>query len=227
MHIDPAAVAATLGSPTQSFPAFVDPTVAQTPILNTQREESVMSPTTSQHSPWGTMHSSVNGGKEAMDASRSPSAKSAPLLSPVMETRTPLQNVARKMLPKGPPAIVNGNLATNGTQSNGIPPARKPEPVPPTPLTMPITNSWAYTAALNAPTSSSKMLPPQQRNTQPMSAISATNPGANQWQTTESKKKTARKRAKSGPSRSNNNGGLPSNPRGQPLPAKPEDRKGG
>jgi hypothetical protein len=217
--------AASYGSPKQSFPAYVEqPFVPMSPLA-TQEEESVMSPTRSNQSPWQTFsphgaNTPSSGSKEAKDASKSPGSKSLPLLSPLIETRTPSPSVARK-IENWHPLIVNDNMA-NGESINEKP-VRAPEPVPPTPLLR--TNSASNVTATSSSLRQQQQSPQQQRNPLQLGANSANN----QWQTNDGKKKTNRKRARSGPVKAQQQDGIGSNNNrgGQPLPAKPEDRKGG
>lgn len=198
----------------QSFPAFVDASYTSIPPLNGVDEQNVMSPTKMQQSPYQSFHgtpSTPSSVKDGQESSKSPPTKSTPVLSPVMENRTPASSVGNR------PPIINGNI-TNGSLVNGrsfneVLAKRVPEPIPPTPLSM-------ATVGINQ---GAKALP-NQRIVPSVSNTTSTN--SNPWQTTEPKKKQpARKRAKSGPVRSND--ASASNRGGQPLPAKPEDRKGG
>jgi hypothetical protein len=220
MPSDSNGAATSYGSPIQSFPAYVEqPFVPMSPLA-TQEEESVMSPTRSNQSPWQTFSpqgasTPASSSKEAKDASKSPSVKSLPLLSPVMETRTPSPSAARK-LENWHPLIVNGNMANGDSINEKL--SRPPEPVPPTPLLR--TNSASNVTASSSPARPLQQL--QQRNPQQSGSNNS-----NQWQTTDSKKKTNRKRARSGPVKAQQDGAVSNNKGGQPLPAKPEDRKGG
>jgi hypothetical protein len=141
----------------------------------------------------------------------SKSPQSAPLLSPVMETRTPSPNKSRTGENRGP-MVVNGNIIGGLPSFEGL-------PVPPTP---------AYMDGLRNNIGGNTSLPSRPS---PLQQQSSNN--GSQWQTTEGKKRSNRRRSKSGPVRSNNNNNNNNNnsnevsTRGQPMPLRPEDRKGG
>jgi hypothetical protein len=224
MHMDSSGAVTSYSTPTQPFPALVDHYGQMPP----PEEEQVMSPTSMQQSPWQSFaqfgaNPSAATIKEAKDASKSPSSKSAPLLSPVIETRTPSPNVPRKVENRRP-LIINGNLA-NGTSINEALATRIPEPVPPTPLSTvtSVNDVTSTTPKAAVASSSSKSSASQQRNPQPSASTTPTT--AKEWQTTEGRKRPNRKRARSGPVRANETG--TTNKSGQPVPIKQEDRKGG
>jgi hypothetical protein len=231
--VDPAYIAASFGSPMQAFPAYVDPAVQSSPLLP-QEEESVTSPRTVHQSPWQTItplatakstsasppaetHKDVNG----KDALKSPGTKSAPVLSPVIETRTPSPSAHRRSDNFRPNVtstpFMNGSVWTNGS---------RPEPTPPTPASRQGGQSAAQAQA-------SKQMPPPPL---PISAGSVApaqgqpsgqSSGQGQWQQTSTGRKRTggRRRSKSGPAARSSGDITASKP--QPLPTRPEDRKGG
>jgi hypothetical protein len=214
MPVDSATLAASLGSPMQAFPAYVDPDFSLMSPLMSQEEESVMSPKTLHHSPWQSIqphHTAVAPSESSPDAKeplKSPGSRSTPVLSPVMETRT-LAPSAHRTTDTLRPTALNGRLP-NGVILNGLLPFRS-EPVPPTPATNTVVYGPASPSSGVASVVISSTIPPNSST-------------PSQWQT-PARKKNTRRRSKSGPT--TRSGNAVAAPRPEPLPVRIEDRKGG
>jgi hypothetical protein len=190
--------------PAQGFAVYPDGTYALP--TSATRDDNALTPSRSYPTAWPRKTSPELADQasptETNQNSRSP--QSVPLLSPVMETRTPSPNKMRNGESRGP-MVVNGNIIGGLPSFDGL-------PVPPTP---------AYMDGLRNLAAGNTNLPSRPSPLQQQSSSSG-----NQWQTSENKKRSSRRRSKSGPVRSNNNESTGS-VRGQPLPIRPEDRKGG
>jgi hypothetical protein len=201
-------------SPLQPFPSL-DPAM----LPSKPDEDHVVSPRSVQHPPWRvpqTLKPSVPpiDTSKGQDPSKQSEPKTAPLLSPVYETRTPSPTAHRRRSDhirnpslNGIFPLINGGTGKENGTANGRSHVPRTAGVPPTPTG----KSTTVGPSISADKSPQSKTP---------SATSTTSG----WQTTgKSKKKKNRQRSQSGAVIGSN-----STPRrGEPMPTNEAERKGG
>lgn len=241
-RMDGGQVLSTVGSPMQPFPSYND---MMSPLASAE-EEVVTSPTRQHQSPWQSLSPNISikspndSHKDAQEIPKTPSFKSTPVLSPVIENRIPTPQMQRridsgKQQQEQRPAVVNGNLV-NGGLVNGNISYRPSDPVPPTPATFPLR---VHPSAQIKPDIHGYHPANNSGSLGPEVTIPSPPVISNPWQTTGSTKKKNRKRSKSGPAtrsvtdgqqqqhQNQNQNQHQQTRRVEPLPSRPEDRKGG
>jgi hypothetical protein len=206
---------AVFNSPLQPFPSF-DPAMPP----SRSDEDHTLSPRSAQQPPWRvpqTMKPSIPpiDTSKGQDPSKQSEPKTAPLLSPVYETRTPSPTAHRRKSDhirnpslNGIFPLMNGGAGKENGAVNGRSHVSRSVVVPPT------------TAGKSTTAGSSPSADKSHQNKTPASATSTTSG----WQTTgKSKKKKNRQRSQSGAAVGSNGTAR----RGEPMPTNESERKGG